>query len=247
MKKLMFVAAALTAGFAMAEIQSSNIVGYSQSTLQNGFTMVTPQFVDCTGAQMDVQDLVATGTKVVDNVKIQFLNSFGITTNTVMWADGSDLDEKEEGYCWSDPSWEAKIVGLKLAPGQGLWVSGKTTAQNVQSSGAVSTSDAFVRLCNGFTPCGNPFPVEYDLQDLTASGTKVVDNVKIQFLNSFGITTNTVMWADGSDLEEKEEGYCWSDPSWEAKITGVKIAPGQGLWVSGKNTDQYLVFPHPEL
>ena len=222
-------------------------MGYSQNGLQSGFVMTTPQFANCSGSQLDVQDLVATGTKVVDNVKLQFLNSYGIATNIVMWADGGDLEEKEEGYCWADTGWEAKIVGLKIAPGQGLWVSAKSTAQSVQSSGAVPTSDVSVKLCNGFTACGNPFPIEYDLQDLTASGTKVVDNVKIQFLSSYGIATNIVMWADGGDLEEKEEGCCWADTGWEAKITGVKIAPGQGLWVSGKNTDQYLTFPAPEL
>ena len=107
----------------------SPVVGYSQSGLQNNATIVTPQFINCSGGQMDVQDLIATGPNIEDNVRIQFLSSTGVATNIVMWADGEELDKPTKGYCWADTGWGAKIEGIKIAPGQGLWGLGKNTDQ----------------------------------------------------------------------------------------------------------------------
>ena len=75
MKKLMF-AAAVAAGFAAfgEGIESANTVGYGQSDLRNGATMVTPQFAPMSGNTISLDSLVPTGENLSDNVSLMLLD-----------------------------------------------------------------------------------------------------------------------------------------------------------------------------
>ncbi len=67
MKKLMF-AAAVAAGFAAfgEGIESANTVGYGQSDLRNGATMVTPQFAPMSGNTISLDSLVPMSLMLLD-------------------------------------------------------------------------------------------------------------------------------------------------------------------------------------
>ena len=125
MKKLMIAAAALTAGIAMADVVSSDIVGYAQSELQSGFTMATAQFANIGSEEMPLQSIIPTGADTSDNVYIQTLTAGGYTLDTYSWNDWA-ADEP----CWVDDNYE-KVEGVTFAPGQGLWVQGSSSAQAI--------------------------------------------------------------------------------------------------------------------
>ena len=236
MKKLMIAAAALTAGFAMADIVSSDIVGYAQSGLKNGGTMTAAQFVNIGDAtEMDIQQLAAVGDDAADNVVIQTLDFAGRTVDSYIWNDWVDTTP-----CWVNDSFE-KVEGVTIAPGAAVWVQGTTTSQGIQSAGKVGTSDVVVTLKNGGTLAGNPFPVAIDIQDVVAQGTDAPDNVVIQTLDYAGRTVDSYIWNDWVDTTP-----CWVNDSFE-KVEGVTIASGEGLWVQGTTTDQTIRFPAPEL
>ena len=210
--------------------------------------MVSAQFINIGNSiSNDLQSIIPIGDGIQDTVKIQTLNAYGQTVNTYMWVDGADLDTPTTGFCWADPNYTAKTTGVAFGPGQGLWVYGSSTSQALQSAGEVNTSDVSVQLRNNATPCGNPFPVSVDLQDILPSGDGIQDVVKIQTLNPYGQTVATYMWVDGADLDTPATGSCWADPNYTAKTTGVTFAPGAGIWVYGSSTSQYLTFPAPEL
>ena len=127
MKKVMFAAAVAAAGLAFG-IESANTVGYGQSDLRNGATMVTPQFAPMSGNTISLDSLVPTGENLSDNVDIRVLDAAGRTVDgcTYTWNDWT-ADEP----CWADEDFE-KVEGVSFAPGQGLWVYGKSTSQSLR-------------------------------------------------------------------------------------------------------------------
>ena len=215
----------------------STIVGYAQSDLKAGGTLITPQFASLDGANYDLNKIVAVGEDIVDNVEVQTLNAFGQTVSSYMW-----VDYLGETPCWMDNDSFAEAEGVSLAPGQGLWIFGSSTNQGVQTAGKVGLEDVSVSLISGASAVGNPFPVAVDLQDVVALGDDIVDNVEIQTLNAFGQTVGSYMWVDYLG-----ETPCWMDNDSFEAADGVTVAPGQALWVFGTSTSQSICFPAPEL
>ena len=210
-------------------------VGYAQSGLQNGYTMATPQFANIGSLAMPLQSIVPTGDDTSDNVYIQTLDAYGYTLNSYGWNDWAG-----DTACWVDDDYNP-VEGVSFQPGQGLWVQGLTTGQGIQTAGSVGKNDVSVTLKSGYTASGNPFPVAIDLQDVVADGEDVSDNVYIQTLDAYGYTLTSYAWNDWA-----ADAPCWVDDDYNP-VVGVTIQPGQGLWVQGTSTAQYIRFPAPEL
>ena len=126
MKKLMIAAAALTAGVAMADIVSSDIVGYASNGLQNGATMIAPQFLYVGDSEaMPIEALTPTGSNP-DGVEIQTLTALGYTDKYYTW----------NTWFYSEPCWVDKdlntVTDVSFDPGQGLWVQGSSSAQYIR-------------------------------------------------------------------------------------------------------------------
>ena len=223
----------------MGARRRSLFVGYAQSELKSGATMVAPQFIDVGSNSIDLKSLTPTGEGTSDSVNIRVLDAAGRTVDgcEYTWNDWA-LDEPT----WVDGDWN-EVTGVTFTPGQGLWVYGASTSQALQSAGKVGTNDVIVALRNGATPTGNPFPVSIDLQDIIALGEGTSDSVNIRVLDAAGRTIEgcEYTWNDWA-LDEP----CWVDGDWN-KVTNVTFAPGQGLWVYGSSTEQSLRFPAPEL
>jgi len=210
-------------------------VGYAQSDLQVGATLVAPQFLNIGTDGMPLESIVPTGDNVADNVSIQTCDAFGYTVDNYNWNDWV-----AENPCWVDDDYNV-VTGVTFAPGQGLWVFGSATTQGIQTAGKVGTSDVSVRLQVGATATGNPFPTSVALQDIVPTGDNVADNVSIQTCDAFGYTVDNYNWNDWV-----AENPCWVDDDYNV-VTGVTFAPGQGLWVFGSSESQYIRFPAPEL
>ena len=220
----------------------SHFVGYAQSDLKTGFTMATPQFVGIgASSTIDLQSLKPIGENASDNISIQTLDAYGRSVDYYIWCDWAGESGDQEA--WSDGSGDV-IEGVTFAPGTGLWIQGLSTEQGIQSAGAVGKSDVAIALGSGFTATGNPFPTTLDLQDIVPQGENLSDNVSIQTLDAYGRSVDYYIWCDWAGESGDQEA--WSDGSGEI-IEGVKFAPGQGLWVQGSATGQYLQFPAPEL
>ena len=126
MKKLMIAMAAMTAGIAVADVVSSDIVGYAQSGLKYGASMATPQFVNVSGAEgMPLQSIIPQGDDLVDNVYLKTLDAYGRTV------EGCDYTWNDWNYsepCWVDSNYE-KVEGVTIPAGLGLWVYGSSNSQ----------------------------------------------------------------------------------------------------------------------
>lgn len=215
-------------------LRRPRFVGYAQSALQNGATMVAPQFLPVTGGNITLESIAPTGDDVADNVAIQTLDAFGRTVDTYSWNDWV-----AETACWVNDDFE-EVTGVTFPAGQGLWVFGSASAQGLQTAGKVGKEDVSVQLQNGATGTGNPFPVAIDLNDIIPTGDDVADNVAIQTLDAFGRTVDTYSWNDWV-----AETPCWVNDDFEP-LEDVSFVAGQGLWVFGSSEAQYLRFPAPE-
>ena len=214
------------------------IVGYASNGLQNGATMVVPQFIDAgSDSEIDLQSIVATGDEASDNVQIQTLDSHGYTVDSYDWNNWANAEA-----CWVDANWE-KVEGVTFKQVQGLLVRGSLTTQGFQSAGKVSLTDVVVQLCNGATQTGNPFPVAINLQDILAEGDYASDNIQIQTVDSHGYTVDAYDWNDWANAEA-----CWVDANWK-KVEGVTFKPGQGFLVMGGlyAPAQSIRLPAPDL
>ena len=223
-------------------------MGYAQSELKFGATMVTPQFLNVSGENgLPLQSIRPTGDDVSDNVVIQLLDASGYTIDgaSYMWINwaGDSYDQE----AWVDDSDYTIKEGVTFAPGQGLWVYGSKAGQGLQTAGKVSGEDVSVQLKFGATATGNPFPVSVALQDIVPTGVDVSDNVVIQLLDASGYTVDgaSYMWINWAGDSYDQEA--WVDDSDYTIKEGVTSAPGQGLWVYGSSDSQYIRFPAPEL
>ena len=197
--------------------------------------MVAAQFDNVAGDAMPLQSIVPQGDDLSDNIAVATLDAAGYTVDTYVWNDWS-YDEP----CWVNDEFE-KVEGVTLSSGSALWVQASSVAQALQSAGKVRSEDATVKLKNGNTAVGNPFPVNLNLQDIIPEGDDLSDNIAIATLDEAGYTVDTYVWNDWSYDEP-----CWVNDDFE-KVEGVTIAAGQGLWVQGSSDKQYLRFPAPEL
>ena len=212
------------------------MVGYAQSGLQSGATMLTSQFVPVNGASTIALDgLTPVGDDVSDNVYVQTLNPFGYTIATYTWNDWM-FDEA----CWVDDNMD-KAAGVEFGIGQGLWTGGASTTQGLQTAGKVGTEDVSIQLQSGATAVGNPFPTSVALEDIVPEGDDVSDNVYIQTLNPFGYTIATYTWNDWMF-----DAPCWVDDNMD-EAKGIVFGAGQGLWVGGSSSTQFIRFPAPTL
>ena len=246
MKKLMIAAAALASASAFAAIES-DIVGYSQSTLNKGMTLVTPQFLAIGSVEgLDVQTLKPTGEDVDGDgaVNIQLLDAFGRTVDgsKCFWVDWS-ADDDIVGWTKDMSDLATDVV---VAPGQALWMAAPDTTTSIQSAGKVGLADVVVSLRQGMTAVGNPFPVAIDLQDIIPTGDVDTEGgVNIQSLDAFGRTVagSKYFWVDWS---ADDDIVGWTQDMSDL-VDGVKVQPGQGLWVSSPNGSTSIRFPAPEL
>ena len=219
-----------------------NLVGYAQSGLKQGGTLATPQFLNVADESgMPITALVPTGDDTYNNIAVQTLDAYGYTQDSYTWTDAGGDGWDEIGWVNDD---NAIVTDVVFAPGQALWVQGSSVDQALQTAGKVGKSDVSVQLKQGGTLSGNPFPVNLTIADLIPSGDDTYNNIAVQTLDAYGYTVDSYTWTDAG-------GDSWDQIGWvnddNEIVTDVVINAGQGLWIQGSSTSQYLTFPAPEL
>ena len=86
-------------------------MGYAQSDLQVGATLVAPQFLNIGTDGMPLEAIVPTGDNVADNVSIQTCDAFGYTVDNYNWNDWV-----AENPCWVDDDYNV-VTDVTFAPG----------------------------------------------------------------------------------------------------------------------------------
>ena len=112
-------------------MESANVVGYASNELRYGSIGLVPQFVSTSGGEIDLQDIKCNDA-ASDSVSFKILNNIGIGGDSYFWINwyGDNGDES----CWVDGEFN-KVEGMKIQPGQGLWIAGDNDEQFVTFPG----------------------------------------------------------------------------------------------------------------
>ena len=200
MKKLMFAAAAAFCGTVFG-LESANVVGYMNKTMnEGGFTMNGASFLSMGKAGMNLTDLVPSGYEGNQDLKdaeetrgefnIQTLSKIGKTEKSYSWVRTFDVDNEtwnNDGH-WTyngTPVVKGDENDALFKAGTGLWTAAPSYAEDdgatyaVTDSGEVSTNDVKLVLNEGgFTAAANPFPVGIRLSSLIPVGYEANQDLK---------------------------------------------------------------------
>ena len=200
MKRLMIAAAAMTAGIALADVSSANIVGYINTDTVCGGQLISAGFLKPGTSGFNVSGITVSGyqedTAFVDNN--DFACDFYILDDA-----GRTIKETDKYFYYVDPcDWAGGFVGgkwydrndqevvaggdndLSLSPAQAVWLSmpagdGEHTI-TFGTAGEVIQAEIQFPLVSGGNCVGNPMAVPVNLSSLTVTGyqedTAFVDN-----------------------------------------------------------------------
>lgn len=111
-------------------VASSFTVGYAQSGLKSGATMVTAQFLNIGATEsISITDIIPMGDDTYNNVEIQTLDFAGRTVDSYVWTDAGGEGWDQIGWVNDD---NEIVTEVTFAPGQGLWVYGSSTEQAIR-------------------------------------------------------------------------------------------------------------------
>ena len=105
-------------------VQTAGKVGTSDVSIQlrNGGTAIGNPFP----VSVNLQDIIASGDEVSDNVSLQTLDAYGYTATSYQWINWAGENYDEEA--WVDDEYTI-VTNVEFPAGQGLWVSGSSNAQ----------------------------------------------------------------------------------------------------------------------
>ena len=256
MKKIMFGLAAAIAMVAAADIESSNIVGYTSKAVEAGkYYLIGVQFnkAGAEAGSIDMNDLVSLsagmnpGTYDADfegAPSIQVLSPSGAGYIPYYYiSDATDDDDTPLGInCWADSDGYQLKDADKLALGKGFWfksdVAGTITIAGEVKAGADAVQ-AFP--ANQFYIMSNPFPVDFSLANLTTTGItpgtfdadfQGASEIQILSANGAGYIPYYYI-SDATDSDDEYVGYnCWADSDGYI-LEGNQVKAGESFWIKG--------------
>jgi len=238
MKKLvMTLAAALFATALMAQVVSKNIVGYQTVTLTpSKFTHVSPTFITVGGpAQVTLADLQG---DFAEMDSVQFMDGLSATASEYFWLVDGSLAPDGTGWYADDFGTHAgnTVIGAGVSV---LYSSQGATA--LVFSGEVNTNDVAVVTGAGFTPTGNPYPVDTTLGAIAFVG--ISEMCSVQIMSDIAATAAEYFWLEDGSLAPSGTGWYADDFTTPADDT--VIGAGMGFLFSEQGTSTAITFASP--
>ena len=229
----------------------TDVVGYAQGNLREGFKAAGAQFAPVSGTSVDLTSITVTGYNKEDGseeeVSVQTLNKNGGTVNQYFWYDVTDGENVYYGWLDAKSGNFIEDGSVTLSIGDGLWADAPNSDYKLMSAGKVMTASAAVSLREGFKMVANPTPVSVDLTAITVTGYNEEEGseeeVSVQTLNKNGGTVNQYFWYDVTD--GKDVYYGWLDAKSGKFIAEgeVTVSAGEALWVDAPSTNYSIVLP----
>ena len=227
-------AAALCAAVCLADIPSSNVVGYNTTTLlPNDYTMFGVQFEGVAGGGVKFGDLSG--------------NFYGAGSqpeadNILVWEDGvytvyyygvwNDPDNPDWDNLWYDET-DADASETTITAGTACWYVRRSAApSSLTISGAVKvTPTTKTILGNDYTMFSNPYPTAIKFKDLTVASPfgggsqPEADNIQV-WENGVYTVYYYGVW---NDPENPDWDNLWYDES-DADASDTEIGAGLACW-----------------
>ena len=238
------------AAVCLADVQSSNVVGYNTTTLlPNDYTMFGVQFENVSGGGVRLGDLTG--------------NFFGggsaaDADNILVWEDGvytvyyygvwNDPENPDWDNLWYDAE-DADASDVTIPAGTACWYLRRSAASaSLTVSGAVKvTPTTKTILANDYTMFSNPYPTAISFKDLTIAspfgGGSAADADNILVWES-GVYT-VYYYGVWNDPDNPDWDNLWYDAE-DADASDVTIGTGLACWYLRRtNTATTLSFSSP--
>ena len=270
MKKLMFAAAAIAAGVAVADVTSANIVGYQTKTIEtaNQQEMVGATFVSVGGTALDIQDIVLVNDNEMGGSWIKWWDAENAVYSDQVgfwddiWDAGDDYDSEDDDTDLEVKGW-GDLYGYKVdhtfAPGEGFWFCPNKDDVGMTLAGEVVKSEAewiglTVEVANQQIMVINPFPAELDIQaieleddnEMGGSWVKWWDAENTVYSDQVGFWDD--IWDAGDDYDSEDDDTDLEVKGW-GDLYGYKVdhkfAPGDGFWFCPNKDGVTIKFKNP--
>ena len=259
MKKLMFAVAAMAAGIAVADISSSNIVGYTNKDAEQGkFMILGAQFDDMAGGNdiSIIGGLVGVpyddgGDFLKTAPQVQIPNSMGGYDTYYYLQDAWDSDSQNVVQGWSDNFGD--LVKASFTPGVAMWLKSVETPSNANVAGQVTDAEDITIECPAsFALRANVFPEAFDINGKNVEYPEIAavpyddgsDFLKtapqIQIPNAMGGYDTYYYLQDAWDSNLQMGVPGWSDNFGDLVSSTVPVA--QGFWTKGMGGTMKIKF-----
>ena len=206
----------------MADVVSSDVVGYQNKDTVTGFNFVIPTFKAVDGGSVNIQDIkIANATDWSDS--IQVLDEGGATVATYFYATKDQSGFSADGWVAEDLT---DLADVTFEPGQSILIDTADSAK-LTFAGAVSTEDTVVETVPGFNFVGNNTPVAVNIQDFKIEGATDWSD-SIQILDEGGATIATYFYATKEQSGFSADGWVAEDLT---SLAAVNVEPGQGILI----------------
>lgn len=205
MKKLMCFAAALTAGIALADISSSNVVGYQDMPLESGYNFIMSSFAPISESIM-LKDIRPKGIAYLGDM-IQLLDDQGACMRTAEYEDLGEVylqltyatvddGAPADGWYIMEDWGFAHPQNDRVIPyGQAFCIEGLGAGESITFAGQVAAEDTEIQLAAGFNFTGNCSPVSIKYKDIAINGITYLGDM-IQILDDQGACKRTAEYED---------------------------------------------------
>ena len=248
MKKLMFAAAAIAAGVAVADISSANIVGYQ--TIENP-QMNTYQVATFNGIGEEgysIQKLIPVGDTVVGGgeVTLMTLKADKTTAKTFFYFTDAEYgtDCGEDGW-FEDMNDTSELSSYVFDPGEGFIFYSQNGVARLTYSGEVKYPVS-LDFSQGNTISGNFWPKKMPIQALQPSGTTVVGGGEVTLMTMHANKTTKKTFFYFTDAEYGtdcgEDGW-FEDMNDTSELSAFEFEPGEGFIFYSQNGAAKITYP----
>lgn len=222
-----------TVGFGL---ESANVVGYQANAVPNGYSMITPCFVNVDGTDYNIDNFLLNG--VEDTMAtVQVVNEDGSWGANGVWFNAYEPDNLPAG--WFTDTSGLTPANITLKPGQAVFFNTKATGASAQSAGQVPdiiTMD----IPNGYSMIGNASAVPVAIDDIKLIG--VEDTMAtVQVVNPDGSWGANGVWFNEYEPDNLPSG--WFTDTTGLTSANITLAPGQAVFFNAKATGAKAVIP----
>ena len=254
MKKLMFAAAVVAAGVAMAEIESSNVVGYQNIAINPGFNMIAFNFqpMDNDKDEISIQDFVDNKADLVANTapgtsdQIQVWDGTKFSTYFYRMYKSNNPGKFTLGPAWVSTDAATVPTTDTVKRGFGVWFARPTTstAGTITVLGAVNAASKTHDILAGFNMISSAFPCDFKLNegpiDWAACGavanTAPGTSDQIQVWDGAKFTTYFYRMYKSNNPGKFTLGPAWVSTDAATAPTTDTIPAGKGFWYARPST-----------
>ena len=237
MKQALVALALFAAGIAVADVTSSNIVGYQKIPVIKGLSGVTPTFVAIGGGDIKLKNIVPSE-GFYNSGNIQFFSDEGngkVSFTAYYYYDAGDV----ENAGWYDLDTDEDLGDTTIAAGSGFFAYSNAEA-TFTVSGEVKQGTTTVPLVKGLTWAGNGTVNNLKLKDIVPSEA-FYNSGNLQFFSAEGngkVSFTAYYYYDAGDVENAG----WYDLDTDESLDDTDVPAGSAVFAYS-NAEATLTLP----